>query len=58
MRLAPVRVPCFVEFDLEAGPTERHEGDDFVTVPLSATKGRIVTEDGTVLVSFDVGDRD
>lgn len=50
----PHRIPCFIEFDIDAGPTERHAGDDFVTVPLSATRGRIVTEDGTELVAFDV----
>lgn len=57
MKLATAtRIPCFIEFDIETGPTESHADDGFVTVPLSATKGRIVTEDGTVLVAFDVGD--
>lgn len=53
-KVAAHRVPCFIEFDIETGPMERHPDDDFVTVPLSATTGRIVTENGTVLVTFDV----
>lgn len=52
MIAGPVRVPCFLEFDVSVGPLHREEGKDYATAPVTATPGRIVTEDGTIIVTF------
>ncbi len=59
MKLGPARVPCFLEFDIEASAPERVGDELFATVKLSVPgRGRIVTEDGTELVTFDLSSED
>jgi hypothetical protein len=55
VKLGPARVPCFLEFDVEASAPEREPDQRYATVQLSMPgTGRIVTEDGTELVKFDL----
>jgi hypothetical protein len=56
MIVGPVRVPCFLEFDVTVGELESHPEEGYATAPLTAKAARIVTEDGTVIVTLNDDD--
>jgi hypothetical protein len=57
VRITSLRVPCFIEVELEAGDMSA-AGDGQVTVPIGLKSGRLVTESGIHLGTFTFGEEE